>query len=66
MHNLIGLQQGIDRYGRPAIIWMCNCGRKGSGSQTSPEARAGHSKHARGRARKAGGLQPRRIRLRDW
>ncbi len=52
MHEFMGLEGGADRYGRPAAIWICSCGRRGSGSRTAPEAQAGWIKHARGRARR--------------
>lgn len=50
MHELIDLTDGVSRNGYPAVVWVCSCGRRGSGSLNVPEAQTGFLKHARGRA----------------
>lgn len=67
-HELVDLTEGVNRHGYPAVVWVCSCGRRGSGSRTVPEAQAGFLKHFRGRARAAAGYptRRRRARSRDW
>jgi len=68
MHELVNLVQGVNRQGYPAVVWVCSCGRRGSGSRTVPEAQTGFLKHARGRARAAAGYptRQRQVRSRRW
>lgn len=68
MHELVDLREGTNRQGYLAVVWVCSCGRRGSGSRTVPEAQTGFLKHARGRARAAAGYptRRRRVRSRDW
>lgn len=67
-HELMELTEGVDRRGYQAVVWVCSCGRRGSGSRTVPEAQTGWLKHARGRARAEAGYPTprRRVRSRDW
>jgi hypothetical protein len=65
MHQLIDLRQG-ERNGYGVAVWVCACGRKGSGSLSVIEAKAGFLKHARAGAKKAAGLARRQPRSVDW
>lgn len=50
MHQIAGWEQDEDGYGRPRIVWVCGCGRRGSGA--SPKAAtSGFKRHVRGRYR---------------
>lgn len=49
MHSLIEILEGYNhRTGQSVYVWLCECGRKGSGSKTMQAARAGFKKHASG------------------
>lgn len=52
-HEQLEYTEGVNQRGYRTVVWHCTCGRKGSGSLTGAEARAGWIKHARGRAIKA-------------
>lgn len=68
VHNFEGFEESENRAGYPVPVGVCSCGRKGSGSRTYVEAKAGWVKHARGHARSAA-AQPRAQRIRtspDW
>jgi len=54
-HEQLEYSEGVNQRGYRTFVWRCTCGRKGSGSLTAVEARAGWVKHARGRAIKAQG-----------
>jgi len=52
-HEQLEYTQGFNQRGYTTVVWHCACGRKGAGSRTGAEARAGWIKHARGRALKS-------------
>lgn len=51
VHQIIDLDGGEDRQGRPRVVWTCECGSKGSGA-TEKAAVSGWKRHARAAARK--------------
>lgn len=51
VHQIIDLDGGEDRHGRPRVVWTCECGSTGSGA-TEKAAASGWKRHVRSAARK--------------